>query len=127
LRVREEGKDFFENNVISKKTGGNLSVLSSEILFDMAKSEDSFALQIVKEIGFLNAIGFANIVNAYDPTRIVVGGAVALENIELIIPPIKKHIAEFALNRIPDIEITSLGDDVSLYGAIATVNKFTSC
>ncbi len=125
LRVREEGKDFFENSGLAKKTGGDLSVLSSEILFNAAKSGDSFALQMIKEIGFMNAIGFANIVNAYDPTRIIVGGAVALNNIDLILPPIKKNIAEFAINRIPAIEITTLGDDVSLYGAVAAVNQFT--
>lgn len=126
LRVREKGKDAFENSLVSEKTGGSLSMLTSEILFEAAKSGDPFALQIIEEIGVLNAIGFANIVNAYDPERIIVGGTVVLKNPELILPPIKKHIAEYALNSIPDIEVTRLGDDVGLYGGVAAVLKFTA-
>ena len=126
LRMREMRKGALENSLIFDKIGGDLSMLSSEILFAAAKMGDSWSLEIVEEIGVLNAIGFANIVNAYDPALILVGGTVALKNTELIMPPIKKHIAEYALNRIPEIEITPLGDDVGVYGGIAAVIRFTA-
>jgi len=40
----------------------------------VAKNRDNVALRLVEEIGVLNAIGFANAINAYDPSLITVGG-----------------------------------------------------
>ena len=93
--------------------------LSSEILFKLAKEGDEHALKIVNEIGKINAIGFANINNCYDPELITVGGSVALYNEDLIIKPIIENIKRYTVNRIPEIKITPLGGDVVLYGAIA--------
>ena len=125
LRIKEMGKRDFISSLIFKKINGDLSALNSEILFTSAKNGDLLALRIVEEIGILNAIGFANIVNAYDPELILVGGTVALKNIELVLAPIKEHIGEYALNRTPRIEITSLGEDVGIYGGISAVIRFT--
>jgi len=93
--------------------------LSSEILFKLAKEGNEHALKIVNEIGKINAIGFANINNCYDPELITVGGSVALYNEDLIIKPIIENIKLYTVNRIPEIKITPLGGDVVLYGAIA--------
>ena len=98
--------------------------LTPEILFDMARRGDKHALMVIEEIGKINAIGFANINNLYDPELITIGGAIALNNSELILEPILKHIGEYTVNRIPDIRITSLGEDIVLYGAIVLAAKF---
>jgi len=96
-----------------------LENLTSETIFLNARMNDYLALRIVREIGKLNAIGFANIINMYDPTLITVGGAVILRNIDLTIPIIRRNISKYTINRIPKIIPTPLGDDVVLYGAIA--------
>jgi glucokinase len=95
--------------------------LTAKLLYEAAKQQDALASEIVDKLGKLNAIGFANIINAYDPSLITVGGSVALNNPQLIIDPIKKYVGDYALNRIPEIKITSLGGDIVLHGAIATV------
>ncbi len=64
-------------------------------------------------------MGFANVVNAYDPELITIGGSIALNNPELILEPILENIDRHLLNRRPRIMITPLGDDVVLYGALA--------
>ena len=64
-------------------------------------------------------MGFADIINVYDPSLITVGGSLALNNEHLILDPIRKHVGEHAWNRLPEIVLTALGDDVGLYGAVA--------
>ena len=113
----EKHSEEFGNSVVKRLVSENK--LTPEGLFDLAKKGDRHALRIVEEIGKINAVGFADINNLYDPELITVGGAIALNNRELILDPILKHIKEYTVNRIPRIEITPLGDDVVLYGAIA--------
>lgn len=88
-------------------------------LFNSAKGGDSVALKIVGRIGMLNAIGFSNAINAYDPELITVGGPIALRNEEFVLPPIRRLAKDHAVNRVPPIELTKLGEDVGLYGAVA--------
>ena len=66
-------------------------------------------------------MGIANIINAFDPELITIGGAIALNNPKLILRPIKKYVREYAINRIPKIMITPLGEDIVLLGAAAAV------
>ncbi len=73
----------------------------------------------MKRIGEVNAVGFANIVNIYDPELITVGGSIALNNQELILRPIEQGIDGHLINRKPEIMITPLGEDAVLYGALA--------
>ncbi|MBS3735929.1 MAG: ROK family protein [Candidatus Bipolaricaulota bacterium] len=88
-------------------------------LFEYAKGGDELALNIVEEIGRLNAIGFATVTEAYDPELITVGGGVALNNPELILEPIRKKITDHTQNEVPEIKITPLNEENVLYGAIA--------
>jgi len=99
----------------------NEGTLTAKDVFDAAKRGDSFAREVVKEIGRLNAIGFANVTNVYDPELITVGGSVALNNPKLVLEPIKRYINEYVINRPPRIEITPLGGDIVLLGALALV------
>ncbi|MGQ9781584.1 MAG: ROK family protein [Nitrososphaeria archaeon] len=96
-----------------------LNVLSSKDVFEAAKTGDHFASAVIENVGRLNAIGFANVINSYDPELIVIGGSVALNNKELILKPILEKVGDYAVNRIPEIKFTNLGDEVGLYGAIA--------
>ena len=93
--------------------------LTAKILFKAAKAGDAAALRAVEELGRVNAVGFANVVNAFDPELITIGGSIALNNPELILGPILENIDRHLFNRRPRIMITPLGDDVVLYGALA--------
>lgn len=121
MRLKEENEKEIKNSLLFKSTGGDFSKLSPKILFEAAKSGDKLSLRLIKEIGRLNAIGFATVINAYDPSLITVGGSVALKNKKLVMDPIKKYVKNYTVNRIPRITITPLGEDVSLYGAIAVI------
>ena len=95
--------------------------LTAEILFKEARKGDSLALEIVEEIGKINAAGFASIINAYDPELITIGGAIALNNSEIVLKYLTKYLDFYVLNRKPEIKITPLGEDIVLYGALALV------
>jgi glucokinase len=83
-----------------------------------AKEGDRFAEHVAMEMGKFNALGFANVINSYDPSLITVGGGVTLNNQELVLKPIRELVPEYAVNRPPPIVVTPLGDDVGLLGAL---------
>jgi glucokinase len=109
----------WRSSLLSDLCGGNSKAITVKMIFDAAKQGDDHALMVVEEIGKVNAIGFADIVNAYDPELITVGGSIALNNPEFILMPIEHYTARHVINRLPRIMITPLGEDVVLYGAMA--------
>lgn len=106
-----------------KMVRGDLGKLTSKMIFEAAGRGDRDAVFVVDEVGNMNAVGFANIVNAFDPELITIGGSVAINNPDLIIEPINRGIERHLINRKPDIRLTSLGADVVLYGGLAIALK----
>lgn len=111
-------KELLNKSILRSKIINN--TLEARDVFEAAKKNDPLALKIIDELGKVNASGFANVINAYDPELITVGGAIALNNPkELVIDPILEYLDMYVVNRVPKIEITKLGDDIVLYGAVA--------
>ena len=113
-----QNKDW-SNGLLHQLCEGDIKNLTAENIFTAAKKGDKYAQGIVHEIGLKNAIGFGNIVNAYDPELITIGGSIALENPNLILNPIKENIEKHIINRAPEIMITPLGQDSVILGALA--------
>ncbi|WP_049986646.1 ROK family protein [Halobellus rufus] len=88
-------------------------------VFEHAGS-DAFATHVVDQLGHWNAMGVANIVHAYAPLVIYVGGAVALNNPEQTLDPIRERMDEMVMSNVPQIQLTTLGDDVVVMGALAS-------
>jgi glucokinase len=110
-----------ENSLLFKAVNQDLSKLTAKILYDAAKAGDPLSIGLVEDIGQLNAIGFACVIDAYDPSLITIGGAVALNNADLVIDPIKRFVQNHARNRLPEIFLTPLGEYVVAYGALSMV------
>ena len=108
-------REYFVESVLKDK----LETLTSKDVYDAAKMGDAFALKVVEEASKYNAMGIANVVNMYDPSLITMGGSVTLHNVELVVEPIKQLAQEYIINRMAEVKVTPLGDDVGLYGAIA--------
>lgn len=116
--IQEEEKI---SSKLSEMIENNFSSVTSEIIFRLAREGDKLAKIVVERCAEINAIGFANVIDVYDPSLITVGGSVALNNVDLVIEPIKEKVNKYAVNRIPEIIPTPLGHDIVLYGAIASV------
>ncbi len=119
LRLKEIDFTSVKRSILYDEKAGKIPPISAEALFKAAKKGDYLSLNLICELGVLNAIGFGDLMNAYDPDLVTIGGAVALKNAELVLDPIKEHIGEYAINRIPEMRITPLKDNVVVYGAIA--------
>jgi len=126
MRLKDMPEKAVKESLLLKRVGGDLSRLTASDLFAAAKKADNISAKLVEEIGVLNAIGFANVINAYDPSLITVGGTVTLKNKKTVLHPIRKHVKDYVINRIPRIMVTPLGDDIGLYGALATALTYIS-
>jgi glucokinase len=98
---------------------GNWGKADAPSIFREAGRGDPLARRVVEEVGRLNAIGVANVVDAFDPEIVTIGGGVALNNPEAIISPIVEKVSAYAINMIPIVRITPLGDDVGILGALS--------
>ncbi|TQQ79864.1 ROK family protein [Halonotius terrestris] len=88
-------------------------------IFDLA-GDDEFADHVIDQLAHWNAMGVANIIHAYAPLVINVGGAVALNNPDLVLDPIRDRLDEMVMTNIPEVNLTDLGDDVVVKGAVAS-------
>jgi len=121
LLLKEKKKEELRGSLLIQAVKGDLEKITAKTLYDSAKARDPISKEIVEKLGVLNAIGFACVIDAYDPALITVGGSITLKNTNLVIDPIRRYVEEHARNRVPQIVITPLGDDVVLYGALAMV------
>ncbi|HET7322772.1 MAG TPA: ROK family protein, partial [Halococcus sp.] len=82
--------------------------------------EDDFADQVIDRLAEWNALGVSNLVHAYAPLVVSVGGAVALNNEKLVVDPIRERLDELVMINVPEVRLTALGDDVVVEGALAS-------
>lgn len=80
---------------------------------------DNNIKNFLKEIGQINAKGISNVITAYDPEIIILGGPVVLNNQKIIIQGIKKNIDQFL--KLPKIIVTKLKNNSPLLGAAALI------
>lgn len=97
----------------------------SELSFDAADvfahaGTDDFADYVIERIAEWNAVGMANLAHTYAPIVINVGGAVALNNPDLVIDPINERLSELVFTNVPDVQLTTLSGDVVVHGALAS-------
>lgn len=82
--------------------------------------EDEFTDRVIERLAEWNALGVANVVHAYAPLVVSVGGAVALNNETLVVDPIRERLDGLVMTNVPEVRLTSLGDDVVVEGALAS-------
>lgn len=124
MRFSEIGYERVQNSLLHDLVSGDYSEIDAKLFFEAVRKGDKLANKIAEEIGSLNAIGFSNVIDAYAPSLITIGGSVALKNESIVLPPIRKQVKNHIRNLEPEIVITPLKEDVGLYGAVA--EAFTS-
>ncbi len=109
---------FFKFWLKKKKRKLNFKVSTAKDIFEAAKKKKRLALAFVEELAKINARAVSDIIVAYEPVLITLGGAVALNNQSLILR-LKKYVDHYL--KIPEIRITPLGEEAVLYGGLAMV------
>lgn len=92
--------------------------LDAETVFEHAGT-DAFADRVLDRVVELNVVGVANVVHAYDPEVVVFGGAVAVENPDRIVAPLRERLPLALVVDAPELAVTDLGDSTGLVGALA--------
>ncbi|MEN6349165.1 MAG: ROK family protein [Syntrophomonas sp.] len=98
--------------------------IKAEQVGEAARRGDCEAQGIIARIAEYLGTGIANLVNIFNPEAVILGGGVAWGWQELLLKPVSEFVRQevFALNaRDLEIRITSLGEDIVLYGCMAAV------
>ena len=102
---------------------GRIETVKSEHVLAAARTGDTLALQLLDETAYYMGWGIANLVNILNPD-IVLLGTIAIAAGDLLLDPIRKTVAEFAMPRPAEtvkIEPAQLGETLGDLAAIALV------
>jgi glucokinase len=88
-------------------------------IFNGYKRGDSFAVEFIDYVLKAIAAGVANVINAYDPEIVILGGSVFLNNTDVIMDGLSRYVKRYVANRMPEITGTRFGDDIGIIGAAA--------
>lgn len=97
--------------------------LSAKDVFDFAKKEDSFALEVVEEISKYLGVALANMANTLNPDAIVIGGGVSKAG-DLLLQSVNHFFQQFAfppVRQSTELRLASLGNDAGVIGAARLV------
>ena len=110
---------FFRAWLKENKIRDKYSIKNSADIFALADKRDKTTLDFLKEVGKMNGYGISNVIVAYNPELITLGGAVVLNNKKHILPYLKKNVDQYL--ETPKIIITPLKENIVLLGAAALI------
>lgn len=93
--------------------------VSGRTSFDAAKMGDSAANEVVLQYCNYVAIGVANLINIFQPNKVVIGGGISKEG-DYLLDLVKKYAYQYDFNRSQEktkIEIATLHNDAGIIGA----------
>lgn len=88
-------------------------------IFDNVRSGNAVVREFLDVLHHVNARAISDVIVAYDPELITIGGSVMLMNAHVLLPGIKKYADHYL--KTPEIRVTRLGEDIALLGAAAAV------
>ena len=89
---------------------------------ELFKPNSKKAEQALNEFNKKTAIGTANLINLYNPDKIIFGGAVALNHFDQIKEAVD-NIGSEIVNEVPEIVLCGLGENSVLHGLRASCNE----
>ena len=117
------------DSILTEKTkhGGTESITARDV-FDAAEQDDALARAVVDEASNALGIGLANIVNIFNPELVVMGGGLARAQDGYVQHGISiaRERALKLQNRTVRYEVTEMGDDSGLRGALLLARLLAS-
>jgi glucokinase len=86
--------------------------------FDAVDRGDAVAREYLDAISRYNAAGVAGLVNVCNPGIVTFGGGI-IHNQPRVMEGIDRYLDEYLVVTPPELRITSLGEEIGLYGALA--------
>ena len=103
---------------------GNKEDVNGKIVFDALRAGDKTAEKVVKKYTDYLAAGVTNVINAFHPQAIVLGGGICAAG-DVFLTSLKRKVNRqiYGGTKFAPVEIVvaSLGNDAGIYGAAALV------
>jgi glucokinase-like ROK family protein len=116
IEIAQNRKGSIFNSLIE----GKLETITAETVFQAANRGDADALRIFEKMGFYLGIGISNLINLFNPERIILSGQVAQAG-KFFIPSLEHTIKEHAWHiSQKSIEISNL-ENGAVLGAAGVV------
>ena len=123
--MRKEAMRLIQEGNPTSLSDNQPSSIDAQAIFQAAQSGDSLANRILDKAAYFTGIGLAAIVDVLNPEIVIVGGGLTHMGPRLLEPAFKtcrEHI--FPLHeRDLRLEVSNLGDDVSLVGALVIAQE----
>ena len=103
--------------VAAARAAGMRAPLSAKGVFAAARKGDAVALSVVGTVAERIALAIAAVVPVVDPELVVLGGGIG-RNGDLLLDPLERELREISPFH-PRIEVSALGEDAELQGAVA--------
>ena len=116
LECREKGIETSMEEAI----GGDLSKVGGRTAFSAAKAGDKAAAEVVDDYIDYLACGLTNVVRIFHPDVLSIGGGIANERDNLLIP-LRERVTEMMHMpegfELPELKIAEMGNDAGIIGA----------
>ena len=124
--IRQTKKAMEENpDTIMHQLAEKEGKVSGKTAFVAAKQGDKVALDVVNKYFEYVAEGITNMVNIFQPEKIVIGGSISKEG-DYLLKPVREYVAKYDYNRYmakAQIEIATLFGDAGIIGAALSAKK----
>jgi glucokinase len=117
-RLATEAVASANENSMLKQLFDQIGALTAKDVFDAVNKGDELAAEVLDETAFHLGLAIANLSNAFNPEKIIIGGGVSKAG-DALLEPLKKHFERFALGRVAEsaeFKIATLGNDAGVIG-----------
>ncbi|MBS7298799.1 MAG: ROK family glucokinase [Eubacteriales bacterium] len=118
--IRQTRKAMEENPMsLMHELADKEGKVSGRTSFDAAKQGDEAAMKVVENYARYVGVGVANMINIFQPNKIVIGGGISKEG-DYLLSRIKKYADNYDYNRSQEkvkIEMATLFNDAGIIGA----------
>jgi glucokinase len=100
------------------------TIITAREIGAAARGGDREAREMIERAGCFLGIAIANLVNIFNPERIILGGGAGLGLQDFLLQPIQNAVHQWvapSLNNNLKIEFSTLGEDIGLLGCAAAV------
>lgn len=88
-----------------------------------AADDDPLAAEVTDRVADWNVRGVANLVHAYAPSVLAVGGGVARNSPGAVLDPLRERVPDAVITDPPTVRRPTCGDDAVLHGAVAAARR----
>jgi glucokinase len=119
--IRQTKKAAVENpdSIINKLVNNDMDKIDAKVSFDAAKQGDETGKKVVDQYIKYLATGLVNIINAFQPEVLVIGGGVCKEG-EYLLKPLKSLVSREIYGKLAkqtQIKVAQMGNDAGIVGA----------